>query len=301
MVRMRNLVKVGNREVKKRYIGNKLIFEDLGDKTEILSGTEIYTDKADDSVVHVEIDGKSYQDGAPTPDYPIEIHSLNDFDVVSQKSEGGMIDKINLLLSEPLRSLDDVKDRLFRDSDGLWKIERSVGEEVFENGDKWNNAYYYERKTSAVYGISYANASYMKERGIISLSHVPDDRIGPGTDENEGWLQTNPRLRIRLQHSVIGTTQSSVSAFKDWLKKEHDNGTPLTVVYELAEPTIEILDQELQDKLNNLRSFRDSNYVYTVLNKTDILPTVAENLQPTLHATFKSKGWYDYYKKTLLK
>src|SRR5699024_9511344 len=34
----------------------------LADKTDILSGTEIYTDKADDdSVVHVEIDGKSYQ------------------------------------------------------------------------------------------------------------------------------------------------------------------------------------------------------------------------------------------------
>src|SRR5699024_4790582 len=39
-----------------------------------------------------------------------------------------LIDKINLLLSEPLRSVGDVKDRLFRDSDGLWKIERNVGE-----------------------------------------------------------------------------------------------------------------------------------------------------------------------------
>lgn len=47
------------------YKGN-----DLGDmeniidglyKTEVLSGTEIYTDKADDSVVHVEVDGKSYR------------------------------------------------------------------------------------------------------------------------------------------------------------------------------------------------------------------------------------------------
>ena len=47
------------------YKGN-----DLGDmeniidglyKTEVLSGEEIYTDKADDSVVHVDVDGKSYQ------------------------------------------------------------------------------------------------------------------------------------------------------------------------------------------------------------------------------------------------
>lgn len=238
---------VGNREVKKRYVGNKLIFENLRDKTEILSGEEVHTDKGDDSVVHVEVDGKSYQHAgsgknlftipypdalegfirpvdywvkpitlkadtqytissrlignsikgtiimvwnggdwyadrgtsyiflslvgvhrthvfntgdvsdwkiaiyltahlesskellgqlldnyqfqleegsvvteyeppAPTPDNPIEIHSLNDFDVVSQKSEGGTINKINISLSEPLRSVGDVKDRIFRDS-----------------------------------------------------------------------------------------------------------------------------------------------------------------------------------------
>src|SRR5699024_10489840 len=45
---------------------------------------------------------------APTPDYPIEIHSLNDFDVVSQKSEGGKIDGIEVggrnLISESLIS-----------------------------------------------------------------------------------------------------------------------------------------------------------------------------------------------------
>src|SRR5699024_918824 len=33
----------------------------LTDKTELLSGTEIFTDKADNSAVHVGIDGKSYQ------------------------------------------------------------------------------------------------------------------------------------------------------------------------------------------------------------------------------------------------
>src|SRR5699024_7111648 len=37
----------------------------LADKTDILSGTEIYTDKADDdSVVHVEVDGKSVGGGS---------------------------------------------------------------------------------------------------------------------------------------------------------------------------------------------------------------------------------------------
>lgn len=234
-----------------------------------------------------------YELPAPTPDYPIEIHSLNDFDVVSSvekltegqleeydyDSEYENIDKINLSLSEPLRSVGDVKDRLFRDIDGLWKIERNVGEQIFENGDQWSNFYWYERDDSAVYGISSSDANYIMENGSISLSHVPENKAGNSRDENMGWIQTNLRLRLRLKHSTIGATEPSTSAFKDWLKKEYDNGTPLTVVYELAIPTTETLDQEFQDKLNNLRSFQDSSYVYTVV----------ENLKPTIHAQLKVK------------
>lgn len=46
---------------------------------------------------------------------------------ITEDDDHPLIDKINLSLSEPLRSVGDVKDRLFRDdSDGLWKIERNV-------------------------------------------------------------------------------------------------------------------------------------------------------------------------------
>ena len=41
---------------------------------------------------------------------------------ITESDNHSLIDKINLSLSEPLRSVGDVKDRLFRDnSDGLWK------------------------------------------------------------------------------------------------------------------------------------------------------------------------------------
>src|SRR5699024_2087110 len=45
--------------------------------------------------------------------------------------------KTNILLSEPLRSVGDVKDRLFRDSDGLWKIERNVAEGYADGSENW--------------------------------------------------------------------------------------------------------------------------------------------------------------------
>src|SRR5699024_131493 len=187
-------------------------------------------------------------------------------------------------LSEPLRSVGDVKDRLFRDSDGLWKIERNVGEEVFENGDQWSNSYWYERDNSAIYGISPGSVSYMKQSGAVSFSHVITDNSINTNDSNGGLLSSNPRVRLRLRHEVIGATDTSPSLFKEWLVDEYEKGTPLTIVYEKAESTIETLDQELQDKLNNLRSFQDSNYVYTVGN--------TNRLEPNLHGVFKSKAWH---------
>ena len=57
------------------------------------------------------------------------------------------------------------------------------------------------------------------------------------------------------------------------------------------------LPQSYQDKLNNIVSYKDSNYLYTIVDKTNILPEyVRENLKPTLHATFKGGGWYARFK-----
>ena len=389
---------------------------ELEDKVK-LSGTEIYTDKADDSVVHVEVDGKSYQDGEPTPDYPVEIHSLNDFDVVSQKSEGGtidgievggrnyfaralinniaeasgelrsggnwkgysfsvnegeqytihrtdttnnrwrlywvytdevegstthttafsddsqdsnvpntvkvpidakwghlylsnndsdgstipnimiekgtkatdwtpapeditendnhpLIDKINLSLSEPLRSVGDVKDRLFRDSDGLWKIERNVGKEIITS--------------SGLSGLITANGyaqMYKSFRVAVPSSPVTSSKMRELTPE-EWRSRTNWGIQIadsgNLAISLKGdwlTPVSGEGAFTKWVD---DN--QIDIQYVLREPIIETLDQELQDKLNNLRSFQDSNYIYTVNN--------TNGLEPNLHGVFKSKAWH---------
>ena len=148
-----------------------------------------------------------YVPKAPSPDYPIEIHSVNDFDVVSsveKLSEGQLqeydygveyenVDKINLSLSEPLRSVGDVKDRLFKDSDELWKIERNVE-------------------------------------------------------------PIHPEDGTRTIEETYGVLDSSI---------------------------YEVLLQDYQDKLNTLKSFKGSNYVYTVLQD--------DGLTPTLHAKTEVK------------
>ena len=269
------------------------------------SGQELHFDNTYNSSVEVEVDGQSYQESdEPTPDSPIEIHSLNDFDVVSsveKLSEGQLqeydygveyenIDKINLLLSEPLRSVGDVHDRLFRDSDGLWRIERNVGEAVFDGSEDWG--VWHSRDTSAMFGLrsGHLEEPMLKTSGLVVSNMFPSMNIN-SSDEEGINIGTQPRLRVRAFYERVGTTLNStkdekINSFKQWLSNIYTEGVPLTIVYEVETPVIEILDQELQDQLNTLKSFKGSNYVYTVQN-TDNLHK--EELTPTLHAKTEVK------------
>src|SRR5699024_5413121 len=91
-----------------------------------------------------------------------------------------------------------------------------------------------------------------------------------------GFRNSNPPINhFRIQENTSGNyfTVSLSSVFiaaeavvwRNWLKDKYAEGNPFTVLYE-QDSNVETLSQSLQDKLNNLRSFEDSNYVYTVLS-----------------------------------
>ena len=195
-----------------------------------------------------------------------------------------LIDKINLLLDEPLRSAVNAKDRLFRDSDGLWKVERNVKEMLLDGSETWTT----EGSFQSVQNYAYTGISDMVRgtKNIIASSLI----LAPYASQvMEGWNTTSVFI-INLKNERTGILpEDSISKrgtkFKKWVK---DN--PFTIVYELAIPSIETLPQSLQDKLNNLRSFQDSNYIYTVLPNED--NHLSDNLEPTLHAKFLYNNWY---------
>lgn len=214
---------------------------------------------------------------------------------ITESENYPLIDKINLLLDEPLRSVGDVKDRLFRDSDGLWKVERNVAEVKFDSSDSWeiNTTWSGDGLTQFLYRGNGKIPNVTTSRNVMS-SH--------GNYKAEGWKYAetgittngtsvpNSYLWIKVSNAIADTAPK----FLQWLDLEKSRNNPLTFVYQRYSQEIETLDQELQDKLNNLRSFQDSNYVYTVFSdKSDI---ISEKLKPTLHATFKGGGWYSRWK-----
>ena len=206
---------------------------------------------------------KLEKSSTPTPWIPAQ-------EEITESSNHPFIDKINLLLDEPLRSVKDVKDRLFRDSDGLWKVERNIGETTVDHtvnisqgasSGGWN----VNGDTAPFYGYGVPNS-----RNQPSLTNKFKTSVGSAIvgSDSEGFSSGHASFyTIRINKDRLDTVNPA--GFKKWLETN-----PVEVLYVLSTPTIEILGQELQDKLNNLRSFQDSNYVYTLDGNTNLLDTV---------------------------
>ena len=82
------------------FDGVEMTALDTRDKTSVLIGEEVYTEKADNAVAYVEMDGKSIQKEVPAPDAPSEILSPKDIDIVSSRmrvsGQTGKIKSANL-------------------------------------------------------------------------------------------------------------------------------------------------------------------------------------------------------------
>ena len=178
-----------------------------------------------------------------------------------------LIDRINLLLDEPLRSVGEVKDRLFRDSDGMWKIEKKISEIVLDGSEEW--AGWTKRENTYRANLNYfpdqvagaftSNDTSQNSHFIVNQDSYSLDIVGQAGSKGVNGMYI----------SIPKEIANSMDDFKKWLSENN-----VKVLYLTSEPLLKTLSQELQDKLNNLRSFEDSNYVYTADGSTNLLDIV---------------------------
>ena len=156
-----------------------------------------------------------------------------------------------------LHGIGDVKDRIIK-KDGLWQIERRFAEVVFDgsNDEEWktygtndSNKYrYYEQSVSAKAGVSTVTSN------ILCDSYV-------STNANASYLATqgvsvDGAGKVFIYDKTYNT--SDVTAWKNYLASN-----PITVVYELAEPTYEVLPPVDQSAINSLLTYNSVTYVST--------------------------------------
>src|SRR5690606_2021443 len=87
--------------------------------------------------------------------------------------------KTNISLPEPLRSVGDVKDKLFRDTDGLWKVERNVALYYADGSETWVESPYgqnrYDMTSNSLPHESFYSTNNITRTPIQSSHFVESD------------------------------------------------------------------------------------------------------------------------------
>ena len=179
-------------------------------------------------------------------------------------------------LPQPLRDAGNgVRDQLRRNDDGRWEIYRKVNE--FEVQDALGSLaqegtnivrmglYNYTGKnalgrSNATGYVKGLKSSHFTYSGAVIGSSSPEWSIG--TNGVSGAWAHNLMFRLPTQY---GTLQ----AFKNFATAEAKKGNPIRVVYELREPFVEELSDEVQITLDKVFTYPHSNSIYTVFPDLD--------------------------------
>ena len=181
-------------------------------------------------------------------------------------------------LPQPLRDAGNgVRDQLRRNDDGRWEIYRRVNEfelqdtlgllvqDVINNTIRITSLYGYTGKNALGRNYATGNVTGLKSSHFTYSSSEVTARSSDwtiGMNGNSGAWAHNLRFKLPTQY---GTVQ----AFKDFATAEAKKGNPIRVVYELREPYVEALSDEVQITLDKVFTYPHSNSIYTVFPGLD--------------------------------
>ena len=181
-------------------------------------------------------------------------------------------------LPQPLRDAGNgVRDQLRRNDAGRWEIYRRVNEfelqdtlgilvqDVINNTIRITSLYGYTGKNALGKNYATGNVTGLKSSHFTYSSSEVTARSSDwtiGMNGNSGDWAHNLRFKLPTQY---GTLQ----AFKNYATAEAKKGNPIRVVYELREPFVEELSDEVQITLDKVFTYPHSNSIYTIFPDLD--------------------------------
>lgn len=149
-----------------------------------------------------------------------------------------------------LRSIGEIKDKLYRDYDGLWKIERYIYAKTINGTEPGWGFYAPNNNVAYIDGVIKAPNAWRNPINTHFKTYVEG--------EINAYLSIKPdgRLHVYRITSIAGVTD--LETFKTWL---HNNS--VTLQYALTIPETEILPVAQQKALNSLKSYESNTIVYT--------------------------------------
>lgn len=211
---------------------------------------------------------------SPSPEYPQEIKNAGKWNPETQKYE------VNIRITNAKESWDKEQTLTLTSDRPLTKWDRLVeqegqigwlygsekyivtGDEAFKIGDE---RYYTGDSTN----MFFINPNFVEEIGFIDrLSYV--NGIFGNTTGVEGYCFNGTQLHMRFKNTLLGvknsaTKEAKEEAYKIYLKKEYDAGTPYEILYKSSETEFVPLPQSEQEATRALQTY----YPTTVVSNSE--------------------------------
>lgn len=181
---------------------------------------------------------------SPSPEYPQEIVST-DVTAVTVTGEPYQSKTATITLTEPLRGIGDVRDRIMC-KDGVWGVERKIVPLIFNGSEAWNQ---FNTSGSKSFGAADFDSLIKIGSALLCdrLSEDKADNVWNGVRDNiiAYSYSSTKYLRIFLNSTAtLDTLKALLSA------------DPMHVIAERKSPTWEPLPAETQAALNALTTYK---------------------------------------------
>lgn len=185
--------------------------------------------------------------------------------------EAGQLQTASIYDKEPFRGIGGRKDIISKKG-GIWGVERKTIEYTFDGAENWTIGDFFGYKIAAI-SVSKSNMQYNTEN--LRCSHA----------KTLAWSNTGVVCFVDnytiFRFGGMGVEQvQTLAAWKSWLADQASKGTPLTIIYTLATPAWEPLNDATQATLNALAAYKG----------TTIITVDSGEVGTTITATYKKKG-----------
>ena len=179
-------------------------------------------------------------------------------------------------LPQPLRDAGNgVRDQLRRNDDGRWEIYRRVNE--LEVQDAFSSMAQNNTNTIRIGLYTYSGKNALgKPNATGNVTGLKSSHFSysgnPVEPSSTDWTIGMNGASGALAHNLIfklPTQYGTLQAFKNFATAESKKGNPIRVVYELREPFVEALSDEIQITLDKVFTYPHSNSIYTIFPGLD--------------------------------
>lgn len=164
----------------------------------------------------------------------------------------GESNKKDILIKEPLRGFDENTCDIMYEDNGQVKVDRKLSEYTFTGDENWQPSSELQDELICFY-ISFPLTTATTPILCNNFIQKPTMEKGIECITNNGG--GNSTVRIKINKSKL--TTPDINGFKAWLK-----ANPTTIVYQLATPVIEVVENCVDIDLD---TFQDKTY-FNILN-----------------------------------